>query len=76
MKAPESYAGARVTVMGLGLHGGGASAARFFAHEGAEVTVTDLRDGTELAASLDSIASLPIRFVLGRHEDADFAEAD
>lgn len=76
MKAPESYAGAKVTVMGLGLHGGGASAARFLAREGAEVTVTDLRNETELAASLDAIASLPIRFVLGRHEDADFAEAD
>ena len=73
---PESYAGARVTVMGLGLHGGGASAARFLAREGAEVTVTDLRGETELAASLDSIASLPIRFVLGRHEDGDFADAD
>jgi UDP-N-acetylmuramoylalanine--D-glutamate ligase len=62
--------------MGLGLHGGGASAARFLARAGAEVTVTDLRDETELAASLESIASLPIRFVLGRHEETDFAEAD
>ncbi|MFP4374204.1 MAG: UDP-N-acetylmuramoyl-L-alanine--D-glutamate ligase [Spirochaetaceae bacterium] len=76
MKTPESYAGARVTVMGLGLHGGGASAARFLAREGAEVTVTDLRTESELGASLDALASLPIRFVLGRHEDADFAGAD
>ena len=76
MKAPESYAGAKVTVMGLGLHGGGASAARFLAAEGADVTVTDLRDGATLAESVESLGSLPIRFVLGKHEEADFAGAD
>ena len=35
--------GQRVTVMGLGLFGGGVGAVRFLVREGAEVTVTDLR---------------------------------
>ena len=33
----------KVTVMGLGLHGGGLASALFFARHGARVTVTDNR---------------------------------
>ncbi|MFP4011120.1 MAG: UDP-N-acetylmuramoyl-L-alanine--D-glutamate ligase [Spirochaetaceae bacterium] len=72
----ESFAGQAVTVMGLGLHGGGAAAARFFAGEGARVTVTDLRSESELADSIESLEGLPVRYVLGRHDEADFREAD
>jgi UDP-N-acetylmuramoylalanine--D-glutamate ligase len=75
-KHPGSLSGARVTVMGLGLHGGGVAATRFLVSEGAEVTVTDLRDQERLAASLEDIGGLPVRLVLGRHEDADFSGAD
>lgn len=73
---PGTLSGARVTVMGLGLHGGGVAATRFLVSEGAEVTVTDLRDEERLASSLEDIAGLPVRLVLGRHEDADFSRAD
>lgn len=76
MKAHESLSGARVTVMGLGLHGGGVSTARFLAREGADVTVTDLRGEAELGPSLEALGSLPVRFVLGSHEEEDFAGAD
>jgi UDP-N-acetylmuramoylalanine--D-glutamate ligase len=62
--------------MGLGLHGGGAAAARFCARHGAEVTVTDLQGESQLAPSLEALSDLPIRYVLGRHEEADFREAD
>ena len=62
--------------MGLGLHGGGATAARFLAERGCEVTVTDLRDETTLAPSIADLEDLPIRFVLGRHECEDFDRAD
>ncbi len=68
--------GARVTVMGLGLHGGGAAAARFCAGRGARVTVTDLQPEEKLAGSIEALADLPIRFVLGRHEPEDFTGAD
>lgn len=70
------YRGIRVTVMGLGLFGGGAGAARFFAERGAQVTVTDKRTEQVLHASIEALNDLPIRFVLGRHDDADFASAD
>lgn len=67
--------GVRVTVMGLGLHGGGLATARWAARRGATVTVTDLRDEQTLAAPL---AALPagVRAVVGRHEPADFTTAD
>ncbi len=66
----------RVTVMGLGRHGGGAGAARFFAARGDRVTVTDLAPPEALAASLAALADLPVRLVLGRHDPADFTDTD
>lgn len=72
----KEIAGLRVTVMGLGLNGGGVASARFFAEHGAAVTATDLRDERTLAPSLEQLSGLPIRFVLGGHEAADFSGAD
>ncbi|HOX18260.1 MAG TPA: Mur ligase family protein, partial [Spirochaetales bacterium] len=69
-------AGMRVVVMGLGLNGGGLGSARFFARSGAEVTVTDGKDAEALAPSIRQLEGLPIRYVLGRHELADFQSAD
>lgn len=68
--------GMRITVMGLGLHGGGVASAAFFARHGAEVTVTDLRSEGELASSMTALSAHRIRYVLGRHEERDFREAD
>lgn len=68
--------GLRVTVMGLGVNGGGLASARFFAARGASVTVTDMKDEAALAESLSSLEGLPIRYVLGRHEMEDFSGAD
>ncbi|MFP4179273.1 MAG: UDP-N-acetylmuramoyl-L-alanine--D-glutamate ligase [Spirochaetaceae bacterium] len=72
----RDIAGLKVTIMGLGLHGGGAATARFFASHGAEVTVTDLRGEDTLAESIASLRGFPIRFVLGKHETKDFSGAD
>lgn len=72
---PE-LAGARVVVMGLGLHGGGLESARYLAARGASVTVTDLRDEATLAPSIEKLAGFPIRYVLGRHDMDDFEAAD
>jgi UDP-N-acetylmuramoylalanine--D-glutamate ligase len=66
----------RVTVMGLGVHGGGRESARFFASRGAQVTVTDLQDPAALQPSIDSLSGHSIRFVLGTHEEEDFTGAD
>jgi len=62
--------------MGLGIHGGGLGVARFLAGQGADVTVTDLRTAGQLQSSLGALAGFPIRFVLGKHDDDDFRNAD
>jgi len=72
----DNFAGMKVLVMGLGLHGGGAESARYLAALGAEVTVTDLRDEKILAPSMEKLKNFPIRYILGRHEIKDFQDAD
>lgn len=66
----------KILIMGLGLHGGGLGAAKFFAKMGARVIVTDLRIKKQLKESIKALKGLPIKYVLGRHQDKDFAEAD
>lgn len=72
----EDIKGLRVTVMGLGLNGGGLASARFLAEQGARVTVTDMKTEAELAEPLSLLKGLPIRYVLGRHELDDFQNAE
>jgi len=62
--------------MGLGLHGGGVAAARFFAEAGSHVTVTDMQSPEVLKPSVEKLKQYPIRFVLGEHRDEDFKNAD
>ncbi len=62
--------------MGLGLFGGGAGVAQFLAKQGARVTVTDLRNATELAPSVKQLEGLPVTYRLGGHWDEDFINAD
>jgi UDP-N-acetylmuramoylalanine--D-glutamate ligase len=78
------YAGMKVLIMGLGLHGGGLESARFLLKRGAELTVTDLRDEQTLAPSIEQLSASykdspgrsPVRYVLGKHEIDDFKNAD
>src|SRR4029079_4063731 len=61
--------GRRVTVMGLGRHGGGVAVARYLAEHGAEVTISDMADREALAASLDLLSDLTIASItLSRDE--------
>jgi UDP-N-acetylmuramoylalanine--D-glutamate ligase len=74
---PNGLRGRRVLVMGLGILGGGVATARYAVAQGAaEVIVTDLRGPEMLAASIAKLDGLPIRYVLGRHDTADFEQAD
>ncbi len=66
------YQGKRVTVMGLGTRAGGLGVARFFAEQGAIVTVTDGKSEAELAESLAELRDYPIEFALGGHQDRHF----
>ena len=70
------YTNTTVLIFGLGLHGGGAAAARFFARHGARVVVTDLRDEDELRPALHTLRDYPIRYSLGRHDEREFRYAD
>ena len=80
-KSIDDIAGKHVTVMGLGLNGGGIASALFFARHGAFVTITDMKTAEELAPSVETIKAsgadmTKIRFVLGKHEIEDFESAD
>jgi len=66
----------KVTIMGLGLHGGGLSSALFFAKRGAELTVTDLRDEKVLRPIINKLGKYKIKYVLGKHMEEDFINAD
>ena len=68
--------GKRVTVMGLGLFGGGLGVTRFLVRSGAKVTVTDSKSETDLRESVEQLRSLPVTFKLGGHDERDFRDAD
>lgn len=81
-KSLEDIKDKKVTIHGLGLNGGGEASVRFFARYGAYVTVTDMKTEEQLAPTLASLRGDPsldlsrTRFVLGKHELADFENAD
>lgn len=75
MTASERWSDKRVTVMGLGVLGGGVGAAQYLASHGARVTVTDMRDEAALASSIEQLAGLPITYHLGQHDLTDFTPA-
>jgi UDP-N-acetylmuramoylalanine--D-glutamate ligase len=69
-------AGKPVTLMGLGLFGGGEGAARFLLGRGARLTITDLRPAEKLAPTLSRLKGLPITYRLGGHATQDFTDAE
>ncbi len=79
---PADIAGKHITVMGLGLNGGGEACVRFLVQHGSFVTVTDMKSEEQLAPTLASLredSSLDqshIRYVLGEHRLEDFSSAD
>jgi len=75
----EALRGKRVTVMGLGLFGGGTAATRFLVSHGAHVIVTDQRDASTLRESIAALGDLPagsVEYHLGGHDLADFTNVD
>ena len=81
-KSVEDIKDKKVTIMGLGLNGGGEAAVRFFLDKGAYVTVTDMKTEEQLAATvekLNSDSSLDhsrLTYRLGEHRIEDFESAD
>lgn len=78
MKAYKAhFKGKKITVMGLGLLGRGIGYTKFLAECGADLTVTDLKTEVQLAPAIMALSKYKnIRFVLGRHDLADFKHAD
>ncbi len=90
MLTVEWFKDKKVTVMGLGVHGGGLGIAKWLRRHGAAVTVTDLRDQHSLASSIDDLERTylqdvrrigkrnmhRVRYVLGSHPEELFSEAD
>lgn len=69
--------GKKITVMGLGLHGGGIGTVRFLSEAGATLIVTDLKTEEELSSSLEKLKDLEnVEYVLGQHRMEDFSNVD
>jgi len=73
----EDLKGKKITVMGLGIHGGGIGAVRFLHALGAKLIVTDLKSKEALASSLEKLKDLKgIEYILGQHRSEDFENVD
>lgn len=66
----------QVTILGLGVFGGGAGAARYFAERGARVIVADVRDAEALRESVSALDDLRLTYHFGPHTEADFAGSE
>jgi UDP-N-acetylmuramoylalanine--D-glutamate ligase len=71
------WRGRRVTVIGLGTHGGGLGAVRFLAKNGARIRLTDQSSSTLLSQSLKELRDVRFESVrLGWHDASDFLDAE
>jgi len=66
----------KITVIGIGLHGGGVGVIKFLAGQGAKILATDLRSENELKESLGKLKELDVEYILGQHRTEDFIKAD
>lgn len=72
----QFFRGKRITVAGLGQHGGALGNIKWLHEQGAKLTVTDLKSTAELEPALTALKDLTdITWVLGEHREADFVNA-
>ena len=78
----EDIEGKKITVMGLGLNGGGEAAVRFFLKHGAYVIATDMKSEEILKPTIDrlnndkNLDTSKLTYRLGEHRIEDFENAD
>ena len=73
----DFFKGKKITVFGLGLHGGGVGIVKFLVNRGAKVIVTDIKTRDQLAPSIAKIKDLKnVELVLGQHRREDFEKVD
>lgn len=70
----SKYKGKKVLVVGFGLSG--ASVAKYMVKQGARVTVTDMKQKTELMDACNACADLKIEYELGKHNPKTFQSVD
>ena len=71
------FKGKHITVLGLGMLGRGVGDVEFLAKCGAKILVTDKKNGSELAASVEKLKQCPnVQFRLGGHDPEDFRHCD
>ena len=63
-------------ILVVGLARTGVAVARFLAEQGAQVTVTDMKDDAELAPWMAKLDDLSINYQLGQHDKHTFLMAD
>src|SRR6266567_1325795 len=63
-------------ILVVGLARTGVAVARFLAEQGAQVTVTDMKDDAELAPWMAKLEDLSINYQLGQHDKHTFLMAD
>lgn len=67
----------KVTVMGIGLHGGSKNMIKWLLEEGAQVLATDIKKEAELKATLRELEKFKnLKIVAGHHRPEDFKKAD
>lgn len=70
----SKYKGKRVLIVGFGLSG--VAVAKYMAKQGAKVTVTDMKQKSELAEAVNACADLKIEWELGKHNNKTFHTAE
>ncbi len=78
------FQGKKITLMGLGLHGGGLAVAQWLLKHGTNITVTDLKTAEELKSSVDILLAKAkelgvennLILKLGKHSTEDFVDTD
>ncbi len=69
--------GKKITVMGIGQHGGAVQVIKWLLEKKARVTATDLDSKQNLAKSLESLKDLKnLKIITGQHRSEDFTLAD
>jgi UDP-N-acetylmuramoylalanine--D-glutamate ligase len=76
----QFFEGKRITKQGFGTLGRGFGVVKFLLECGAKVTVTDMKAEDNFTEQIMAIESLGysdnVRYVFGRHEEADFVDCD
>lgn len=75
---PESFKDKRVTIMGLGLFGGGVAVAEYLASQEAQIVITDLRSAEQLADSIQQLSdsNIDATWFLGSHPNDAFDRSE